>query len=364
MPSSCTLAAGGLRRTSDTFGNCGIFGSSTTLSSGNTFAMTSCSPSWTGRSNGGGTRGDALTYNNLALMTYREPTHTTNTTTTSSSSSSRPQHTLSSSSSSAAAAAAAAEARAARIPSLHPRAQVNYNLFRMGHVGWGTWLCFVFVTLLLVPAHLYLKQINYHGELLGVFFVSFLLFILCFSFSLFHTKTRSILLHRLNLDRDMGAFQSSRASTHSEETDLNNHHNHNHHHHSHPPFYSRSAFTPVHFSDIYVHQLDRPLPGGGSESSRGGGGGGGGGGGRTRAHSNPSSTGIYLGHDLTTSCDLESVIASEQDPDPPPYHEAVRLPDEPPMPPPSASSTTTSPTSHRPETPPPSYDHIAKTRSS
>lgn len=80
--------------------------------------------------------------------------------------------------------------------------QQNFNLFHMGSVNWCVWAVFILVTMLLVPAHLYLKNFDYRGELLGIFFVIILLFLVCFSVSLFHTKTRAILLHRLNLEDD------------------------------------------------------------------------------------------------------------------------------------------------------------------
>ncbi|XP_037793763.1 uncharacterized protein LOC119589233 [Penaeus monodon] len=86
--------------------------------------------------------------------------------------------------------------------SMYSRTPDNFNLFRMGGINWCVWMAFVIITLLLVPAHLYLKNFDYRGELIGIFFVIILLFLVCFSVSLFHTKTRAILLHRLNLEDD------------------------------------------------------------------------------------------------------------------------------------------------------------------
>ncbi|XP_050688571.1 uncharacterized protein LOC126981508 [Eriocheir sinensis] len=86
--------------------------------------------------------------------------------------------------------------------SVYSRVPDNFNLFRMGGINWCVWAAFILVTMLLVPAHLYLKNFHYRGELVGIIFVVILLFLVCFSVSLFHTKTRAILLHRLNLEDD------------------------------------------------------------------------------------------------------------------------------------------------------------------
>ena len=80
----------------------------------------------------------------------------------------------------------------------------NFNRFKMGSINWALWVCFIVVTALLVPAHIYLKQYAYRGELMGFFFVITLLVLVCFSVSMFHTKTRTILLHRLHVEEELG----------------------------------------------------------------------------------------------------------------------------------------------------------------
>ncbi|XP_071514218.1 uncharacterized protein [Panulirus ornatus] len=98
--------------------------------------------------------------------------------------------------------------------SVYSRVPDNFNLFRMGGINWCVWAAFIVITMLLVPAHLYLKNFDYRGELIGIFFVIILLFLVCFSVSLFHTKTRAILLHRLNLEDDArGCNQDSETSS-------------------------------------------------------------------------------------------------------------------------------------------------------
>ena len=79
----------------------------------------------------------------------------------------------------------------------------NFNRFRMSGLNWGVWCGFIFGTALLVPSHIYLKKYDYRGELLGIFFVLTLLFLVCFSVSMFHSKTREILLHRFHLEEDL-----------------------------------------------------------------------------------------------------------------------------------------------------------------
>lgn len=84
----------------------------------------------------------------------------------------------------------------------------NINRFRSGSLNWGVWGCFIFATILLIPSHIYLKKYDYRGEFLGVFFV-LTLFLLCFSVSMFHSKTREMLLHRLHLEEDIRNFPAS-----------------------------------------------------------------------------------------------------------------------------------------------------------
>ncbi|XP_053642355.1 uncharacterized protein [Cherax quadricarinatus] len=209
----------------------------------------------------------------------------------------------------------------------------NFNLFRMGGINWCVWAAFIVITMLLVPAHLYLKNFDYRGELIGIFFVIILLFLVCFSVSLFHTKTRAILLHRLNLEDDARtcALDSETASPSRRRALF-------------PTSSLASNRLPRHVSYPLVRvSMSTPdlLINGqtASATERVG---------RSHPHV-PRGTlnGILRSYDLTNQRTQISV-ASEAGSDPPPYHLAILLP-----------TPTHSPTSRGGcETPPPAYEVV------
>ncbi|XP_018020915.1 uncharacterized protein LOC108677230 [Hyalella azteca] len=190
----------------------------------------------------------------------------------------------------------------------------NFNRFRMGSLNWGIWAGFLLATVMLVPTHIYLKKYDYRIDLLGIIFVLTVLFLVCFSVSMFHSKTREILLHRLHIEEETRAFPAS----------------------SSPASRRRRYRRNVRFSSRYNQY---PL---------------------RRVRSTPelhltrlssSSTGSPIlmyptnntgaASTLAARCARNASMASRADP--PPYDIAVLLP-KPPM--------------RRCETPPPSYEHI------
>ncbi|XP_045582357.1 uncharacterized protein [Procambarus clarkii] len=208
----------------------------------------------------------------------------------------------------------------------------NFNMFRMGGINWCVWAAFIVITMLLVPAHLYLKNFDYRGELIGIFFVIILLFLVCFSVSLFHTKTRAILLHRLNLEDDArGCALDTETVSPSRRR------------HFFPPTPLTSRRLPRHMSyplvrvsmstpDLLVNGQTPGAP----DRVR-----------RTHTHASRGTlSGILRSYDITTPRP-EASQASNAGSDPPPYHLAILLP-----------TPTHAPTARRCETPPPAYEVV------
>ncbi|KAG7165427.1 uncharacterized protein LOC121870657 isoform X2 [Homarus americanus] len=216
--------------------------------------------------------------------------------------------------------------------SVYSRMPDNFNLFRMGGINWCLWTAFIVITMLLVPAHLYLKNSNYRGELIGILFVIILLFLVCFSVSLFHTKTRAILLHRLNLEDDArGCTLDSETASPSRRR----------------PLFPSTTLTnnrlPRHLSYPLVRvSMSSPdlLINGQTTSAT-----------ERVGRSHPHVTrgtlnGVLRSYELTDQRPQASP-ATDAGSDPPPYHLAILLP-----------TPTHSPNSRECETPPPAYEIV------
>ena len=215
----------------------------------------------------------------------------------------------------------------------------NFNRFRMGSINWGLWACFIVVTVLLIPVHIYLKQYDYRGELMGIFFVITLLFLVCFSVSMFHTKTRAILLHRLHLEEDIrtcpmdmdGPSPSSRRRYPILRVPLS----------SQSRLVRHLALRPIRVSrstpDLLVNGQLVPSSRVAQVSSPNH---------VSRSMSQVSHNSIFSGGHLSDSRSDSSPIIDDSE-DPPPYHEAILLP--------APSETALNRTC---ETPPPAYEIV------
>lgn len=215
--------------------------------------------------------------------------------------------------------------------SLYSRIPDNFNRFPVGGFNlcvW-VWVTFIILTMLLLPAHLYLKNSHYHVALIGILFVIILLFLVCFSVSLFHTKTRAILLHRLNLEDEARCGLEGDPSSPSRRSPIftgsSMAHNRSGGRHSRP-------FSPLHMSvstpDLLVNgQMAGTrdfVARSQSQAARG------------------TPYGVIRTQEAHDSR-VEMSPASDAGSDPPPYHVAILLPD------------PTRPTNAR-ETPPPAYE--------
>ena len=214
----------------------------------------------------------------------------------------------------------------------------NFNRFRMGSINWGLWGCFIIVTILLVPAHIYLKRYDYRGELMGIFFVITLLFLVCFSVSMFHTKTRAILLHRLHLEDDIrqcpmdleGTSPNSRRRHHVFGSSVRNQNRLIRHLALRPIRVSRS--TPDLLVNGQVVSGSRVVQGPSPQQV-------------SRSLSQVSHNSIFNGHMSDSRSDSSPIIDHSEDP--PPYHEAIMLP-----------APSDNALNRHCETPPPAYEIV------
>ena len=214
--------------------------------------------------------------------------------------------------------------------SVYSRVPDNSSLFRMGGINRCVWGVFIVFTMFLLAAHINLKQFHYRVELVGIIFVVILLFLVCFSMSLFHTKTRAILLHRLNLEDDARGCPLDQDPVSPARR---------------PPLFP----TPTLAHRRLVRHLPCPsvrmsmstpdlVDGHALSRDR-----------MARSHSQASrgvSYGILRPHD-TNEHRLETSLASDATTDPPPYHVAILLP-----------APTHAATARECETPPPAYDVV------
>lgn len=189
------------------------------------------------------------------------------------------------------------------------------NITRFQSLNWGVWGCFIFITILLVPSHIYLRKYDYRGEFLGIFFV-LTLFLLCFSVPIFYSKSKQLLLHRLQMEEEMQHIPST-TTLRSPCTQRRRYH-----YNAHTSDYTLPPIRRVHSTP--------DLQGRG-----------------TQAASTASATGGDTGvPSVSGMVPLRMHRAQDHSWDPPPYHIALLLP------------TPADCYVRRCETPPPSYEHI------